>query len=40
MPLSRRQFELGVDFEAEDWMRQADQLLSEHPELAYSSGEL
>ena len=40
MPLSRRQFELGIDSEAEDWMRQAYQFLSEHPELAYSSGEL
>ena len=40
MPLPRRQLELGIDFEAEDWMRQAYQLLAEHPDLAYSSGEL
>ncbi len=40
MPLSKRQFELGIDDEAENWMRQAYQLLAEHPDLAYSSGEL
>ncbi|MDA1129676.1 MAG: hypothetical protein O2913_13430 [Chloroflexi bacterium] len=40
MPLPRHQLELGIDSEAEDWMRQAYQLLGEHPDLAYSSGEL
>ena len=40
MPLSKRQFELGIDSEAEDWMRQAYQFLARHPDLAYSSGEL
>ena len=40
MPISKRQLELGIDSEAEDWMRQAYQLLAGHPDLAYSSGEL
>jgi hypothetical protein len=40
MPIPRRQLELGIDSEAEDWMRQAYQLLAGHPDLAYSSGEL
>ena len=40
MPLSKRQFELGIDSEAEDWMRQAYQFLAGHPDLAYSSGEI
>lgn len=40
MPIPRRQLELGIDSEAEGWMRQAYQLLAEHRDLAYSSGEL
>ena len=40
MPLPKRQFDLGVDSEANDWMRQAYELLAGHPELAYSWGEL
>lgn len=40
MPLSKRQFELGIDSEANNWMRQAYQLLAEHPDLAYSWVEL
>ncbi len=40
MPIPKRQLELGIDSEAEDWMRQAYQLLAEHRDLAYSSGEL
>lgn len=40
MPLTRRQFELGIDEEAEGWMRQLYQFLSDHRDLAYSSDEL
>ena len=40
MPLSKRQFELGIDSEAEDWMRQAYQFLAGQPDLAYSLEEL
>ncbi len=40
MPLTKRQFELGIDSEAEDWMRQAYRLLIEHRDLAYSAHEL
>ena len=40
MPLSKRQFELGIDSEADDWMRQAYYLLAGHPDLAYSWSEL
>ncbi len=40
MPLTKRQFELGLDEEAEDWMRQAYQLLAGHRDLAYSAEEL
>jgi len=40
MPLSKRQFELGVDEEAEAWMRQIYDLLAGQPESAYSSEEL
>ena len=40
MPLSKRQFELGIDDEGEEWMRQAFRLLAEHRDLAYSTGEL
>ena len=40
MPLSRRQLELGIDSEAEEWMRQAYRLLAEHRDLAYSTEEL
>ncbi len=40
MPIPRRQLELGIDSEAEDWMRQAYRLLAEHRDLAYSTEEL
>ena len=40
MPLSKRQFELGIDEEGEEWMRQAYRLLAEHRDLAYSTNEL
>ena len=40
MPLTKRQFELVIDSEAEDWMRQAYRLLTEHRDLAYSADEL
>lgn len=40
MPLTKRQFELGIDSEAEEWMRQAYRLLAEHRDLAYSVEEL
>ena len=40
MPLTKRQFEMGVDEEGERWMRQVYDLLAEHRELAYSAEEL
>ena len=40
MPLTKRQFDLGVDEEGEEFMRQIYQLLSAHPELAYSQEEI
>ena len=40
MPLTKRQFELGIDEEAEAWMRQAYQLLEQRCDLAYSAKEL
>ena len=40
MPLTRRQFELGIDEESETWMGQVYDLLDNHRHLAYSSDEL
>ena len=40
MPLSVRQFELGIDQEIDDWMRQIYELLARNRQLAYSSQEL
>ncbi len=40
MPISKRKLELGIDSEAEEWMRQAYQLLAGHRDLAYSAEEL
>jgi Fe2+ or Zn2+ uptake regulation protein len=40
MPLTKRQFELRIDEEMEDWMRQVYHLLNNHRDLAYSSEEL
>ena len=40
MPLSIRQFDLGINEEIESWMRQVYELLLGHRELAYSATEL
>ena len=40
MPLTKRQFDLGIDEEGEEWMRQVYLLLAEHRDLAYSFEEL
>lgn len=40
MPLTKRQFELGVDEEGENIMRQVYELLASHSELAYSLKEI
>ena len=40
MPLSKRQFELGIDEEGEQYMRQIYRLLADNRELAYSFDEL
>ena len=40
MPISKRKLELGIDSEAEEWMRQAYHLLAENRDLAYSTWEL
>ncbi len=40
MPLTRRQFELGIDEEAENWMRLVYDLLEGNRHLAYSFEEL
>jgi len=40
MPLAKRQFELRVDEEGENLMRQVYELLAGHPELAFSRQEL
>lgn len=40
MPLSLRQFDLGINEEIESWMRQIYALLLSHRDLAYSSKEL
>ena len=40
MPLTKRQFELGVDKEGEGIMRRVYELLSESKELAYSQDEI
>ena len=40
MPLTRRQFDLGIDEEIENWMRQVYELLENHRDLAYTSEEL
>ena len=39
-PLTRRQFELGVDGETEDWMRRVYAFLSKNRNLAYTTEEL
>lgn len=40
MPLTRRQFELGIDEEIEAWMQQVYHLLANIRDLAYSELEL
>ena len=40
MPTNRHQFELGLDREAESWMRQVHDRLARRRDLAYSSVEL
>ena len=40
MPLTKRQFELGVDEEGEELMRRVYRLSSSNPELAYSLEEI
>ncbi len=40
MPLTKRQFQLGVDEKTESLMRQIYELLSGHKNLAYSEAEL
>lgn len=40
MPLTKRQFELRIDEEGENLMRQVYELLAVHPELAFSRQEL
>ena len=40
MPLTKRQFQLGIDEEGEEWMRQVYRLLAENRDLAYSAEEL
>ena len=40
MPLTKLQFDLGIDDEGEKIMRQAYDLLEGHPDLAYSGKEL
>ena len=40
MPLTKRQFELGITDEVENWMRAVYNLLGGHKELAYSQQEI
>jgi len=40
MPITRRQFELGVDAEIEGWMDKIHNFLSEHKDEAFNSEEL
>jgi len=40
MPLTKRQFELGVDEDGENLMRQVYELLARDPDFAYSHKEL
>ena len=40
MPITRKQFELGIDSEIEEWMKKIHSFLSEHKDQAFSEGEL
>lgn len=40
MPITKRQFELGIDEDVQKWMRQVYDLLEGDRELAFSSDEL
>ena len=40
MPLTRKQFELGIDKHVEEWMRRIYSYLSQHKEEAFTEDEL
>ena len=40
MPISRRQFDFGVDKETDDWMTKIHKFLSENSDEAYSENEI
>jgi len=40
MPISRRQFDLGINKEIESWMSRIDEFLAQHPSEAFSATEL
>ncbi|MBI4287272.1 MAG: hypothetical protein HY671_02450 [Chloroflexi bacterium] len=40
MPITGKQFQLGIDSEIEGWMKNIHSFLSEHAELAYTLEEL
>jgi hypothetical protein len=40
MPITSRQFELGIDAEIADWINRAQQFLKQHAKLAYNEEEL
>jgi hypothetical protein len=40
MPISRRQFDLGINEDIEAWMRRIDEFLAQHPSEAFSVAEL
>jgi hypothetical protein len=40
MPITKRQFELGIDDQVDDFMRQVYEMLANNKELAYSKAEL
>lgn len=40
MPITRRQFELGIDNETESWMKRVHEYLAAHPDEAFTVEEL
>ena len=40
MPITDKQFQLGIDSEIEGWMKKIHDFLSAHPDLAYTAEEL
>ncbi|MCZ6615397.1 MAG: hypothetical protein O6920_06425 [Chloroflexi bacterium] len=40
MPITKRQFELGINLDVEEWMEKIYDHLAEHKDEAYSSDEL